>query len=198
MKSNRTNLSMLRRRWRMIVCCAFYIPNMAIANSIAGGIPYGVTNSCEYISQPDDGDNIYVYTKGSANATVYSLDNLDKMMFGENALALYTKNGKTEFVYSSIRLITFCETSATPTSLTSEKVASGKVEVTYDRSSFVLSVESPEPLYGIQVYDVHGRQCLTLSHPGKSASVSLANLPKGFYIVAMRGIGYEQSVKIIK
>lgn len=171
---------------------------MAIANSIAGGIPYGVTNSCEYISQPDDGDNIYVYTKGSANATVYSLDNLDKMMFGENALALYTKNGKTEFVYSSIRLITFSETSATPTSLTSVKVATGKIEANYDRSSFVLSVESPEPLYGIQVYDVHGRQCLAVSHPGKSASFSLANLPKGFYIVVMRGVGFEQSIKIIK
>ena len=74
----------------------------------------------------------------------------------------------------------------------------GKVEATYDRSSFVLIVESPEPLYGIQIYDVHGRQCLTLSHPGKSASVSLANLPKGFYIVAMRGIGFEQIIKIIK
>ena len=182
---------MFRRRWRVIVCCAvgnivFCYPNMA------------KTNSCEHISQPDDGDNIYVYTKGSANATVYSLDNLDKMMFGENALALYTKNGKTEFVYSSIRLITFSETSATPTSLTSVKVATGKIEANYDRSSFVLSVESPEPLYGIQIYDVHGRQCLTLSHPGKSASVSLANLPKGIYIVAMRGIGFEQSVKIIK
>lgn len=189
---------MFRRRWRMIVCCAFCIPNMAITNSLAGGLPYRVTNRFEYMSLPDDGDNIYVYTKGSAKATVYSLDNLDKMMFGENALSLYTKNGKAEYAYSSIRLITFNDANATPTGLTTLKTFSEKLEVSYDRSSLLLYVESPEHLRSIQVCDVHGIQFLKLSQPEMSTTVSLAHLPKGIYIVVLRGNNFEKSVKIIK
>ena len=36
----------------------------------------------------NDGDNLYVYTKGASNAVVYSLEKMDKLTFGNDAMSI--------------------------------------------------------------------------------------------------------------
>lgn len=58
-------------------------------------------SSTTFAANVADGDNLYVYTRGTTRAVTYSLDNLDKIMFGETAISLYTSNAKTDYKYSN-------------------------------------------------------------------------------------------------
>lgn len=150
-------------------------------------------------SSPDGGDSFYVYKKGSAKAVVYSLDDLDKMTFGENALSLYMKSGKTDYAYSTLSFISFNGANAVvPTGIEQLKAVDGDVDARYDRSAAVLHIDSSVPLTDILVYDVQGHQHASLRHSGKSLDVSLAHLKEGVYIVTLKGDGFRKSMKIIK
>ena len=147
---------------------------------------------------PDGGDNFFVYMKGSAKAVVYSLDDLDKMTFGENSLSLYMKSGKTDYAYNTLSFISFNGTNAQPTSVEQPKAAEGDVNVSYDRGAAILHIASRVPLSSVCVYDVQGHQHASLRQGGKSLDVSLAHLKEGVYIVTLKGDGFKKSLKIVK
>ena len=147
---------------------------------------------------PDGGDSFYVYKKGSTKAVVYALDNLDKMTFGENALSLYMKNGKTDYAYSTLSFISFNGTNAQPTSVGQPMAADGDVNVSYDRGAAVLHIVSRVPLTSVCVYDVQGHQHASLHSGGKTLDVPLAHLKQGVYVVTLTGDGMKKSMKIIK
>lgn len=145
---------------------------------------------------PDDGDNFYVYTKGVTNANIYSLDNLDKLTFDDNAMSVWTSAGRTDYAYSDIALLTFRE-EMKPSGI--ETLTIGlDVLISYDRESMLVSVQSSKPLTGLSVFDLQGRMVSSLRLQGDQLQLSLAGLPQGVYVVKAQGAGFGKSVKIIK
>lgn len=74
---------------------------------------------------PDDGDNLYVYTNEVENATVYSLESLDKITFTETGVMLWKADETREFSYGNLDLLMFSE-KKTPTGI--KQVDRAKVE----------------------------------------------------------------------
>ena len=148
-------------------------------------------------SFPDGGERFNVYTKGSSNAVVYQLDDLEKMTFGDNALSLYMKAGKTDYAYGSLVKITFDGLSDF-NGIEQLRMDSGNLDVSYDNLSSVLHIESLVSLRNVTVYDIQGYQRLSVRHEGKSFDLSLDNLAKGVYVILIKGEGIDKSIKIIK
>jgi len=93
---------------------------------------------------PDDGDNLYVYTNEVENATVYSLESLDKITFTETGVMLWKADETREFSYGNLDLLMFSE-KKTPTDIKQ-----------VDMSKF----ESLNNAEGI--YDLQGRKLNTM------------------------------------
>jgi hypothetical protein len=145
---------------------------------------------------PNDGDNFYVYTKGVTNANVYSLDILDKLTFDDNTMSVWTSTGKTDYAYSDIALLTFRE-EMKPSGIETLTIGND-VQISYDRESMLVIVQSSKPLTGLAVFNLQGRMVGSLQHQGDQLQLSLAGLPQGVYVVKAQGTGFGKSVKIIK
>ena len=146
---------------------------------------------------PDGGDKFIVYTNGTSKATVYQLDNLDKMVFGETALSLFMTTGKTDYAYSNLTKIIFSSGSGY-NGIEQLKLDTEILNVRYDRQSSVLHVESDVSLKSITVYDTRGHQHSSMRSEGKKFNVSLSHLEKGVYVILIKGDGIEKSIKVIK
>ena len=151
-----------------------------------------------FASSPDDGDNLFVWSKGNTKAVVYSLDDLDKLTFEDNVLGIWKNNIKTSYEYGTISLLTFSERMY-PTAIEEVTVATdGDVQIRYDRSAQQVSAESPRPLSAILVFDLQGRMVTSVKENGSRLQLSLTTLPKGIYVVKAQGAGIGKSIKIIK
>ena len=102
-------------------------------------------------------ENLYVYLKEASNAVVYSLDNLDKLTFGDNAISIWYDGGRTDYQYSRISVMTFREDIKPTTSIEPLSFVAADVKITFERSSSLVRVESGCPLLGVDIYDVQGR-----------------------------------------
>ena len=152
-----------------------------------------------HTSIPDDGDNLYVYTKGATQAVTYSLDNLDKMTFGLNALSLWTNSGKTAYTFKQIELLTFRSGIKTPTGIKKPTASSKSVRWMYDRTLQTLRVMSEQELSGITVFDAQGRVVIKKHISDRDCQLSLENVPSGVYVVKVSDSkGIETTIKIIK
>lgn len=84
---------------------------------------------------PDDGENLYLYTKSTKEAAVYSLDELDRITFSDNGVQIWNTNWPTEYAYSNVRVITFSD-KKTPTGIStvqgSESRATSREVYVYD------------------------------------------------------------------
>ena len=151
-----------------------------------------------FASSPDDGDNLFVWSKGSTKAVVYSLDDLDKLTFEDNALGVWKNNVKTSYEYGTISLLTFSERMY-PTAIEEVTVSTdGDVQIRYDRAAQLVCAESPRPLWAILVFDLQGRMVTSVKENGSRLQLSLTTLPKGIYVVKAQGAGIGKSIKIIK
>lgn len=151
-----------------------------------------------FASSPDDGDNLFVWSKGSTKAVVYSLDDLDKLTFEDNALGVWKNNVKTSYEYGTISLLTFSERMY-PTAIEEVTVSTdGDVQIRYDRATQLVCAESPRPLSAILVFDLQGRMVTSVKENGSRLQLSLTTLPKGIYVVKAQGAGIGKSIKIIK
>ena len=74
---------------------------------------------------PDDGETLYLYTKATKEAAVYSLDELNKITFSDKGVQIWNTSWPTEYAYSNVRVITFSEKN-TPTGI--EQVEKSDVE----------------------------------------------------------------------
>lgn len=149
-----------------------------------------------YSASSEDGDNLFVWTKGAKTAVVYSLDDLDKITFDDTAVSIWTNKGKTDYVYGNIELLTFRDRMKPAAGVELLTAADAKVHIYYDRESQLVSVESQKPLAGMQVYDLQGRVVARVSKVASRLQLSLAELPQGVYIIKAQGS--NKSVKIIK
>ena len=146
---------------------------------------------------PADGDNLYVFTKGAAKSVVYSLENLHKMTFGDEAMSLWSKKGKlADYAYARLDILTFRE-GMKPTGIVQTLASDKGIRVSYDRGSQVLSVESEEPINTVIVCDMQGRTVANENAKAQPIRLSLAGLPHGVYVVRTTGAS-RNSVKIIK
>lgn len=154
-----------------------------------------VASSTSRAMCPNDGDNLYVFTKPSTIPAVYSLEDLDKITFSETGINFWNTKWPTEFAYSVFRLITF-DPSHDPNSIEQIVGYSAAVMITYDPQQETVYVTSEKPLSGVIVYDLQGRP-ITIDHSLASYyELSLLSVPRGIYIVKVNGS--PVSKKIVK
>jgi flagellar basal body rod protein FlgG len=53
------------------------------------------------------GDNLYLYTKSTGEAEVFSIDEINKITFSENGIQIWNTSWPTEYSYSNVRVLTF-------------------------------------------------------------------------------------------
>ena len=148
---------------------------------------------------PDDGDNLYVYANGAAQAVTYSLDNLDKITFGQNTISIRTKSGQTDYAYKSIDLMTFRSDIKPVTGIKSPTVSNGHVRWMYDRSLQTVSMMSEKGLSSVTVVDAQGRVVIKEHATGKECQLSLEHIPSGVYVLKVSAPrGNDTTIKIIK
>lgn len=146
----------------------------------------------------NDGDNLYVYTKGASNAVVYSLDNLDKLTFGNDAMSIWTIEGRTDYEYKNISLMTFRENIKPSTSIEPLNFDVPDVIIAYERSSSLVKVEGGRILLGVDIYDVQGRLVIKDARKLRSYRVSLLGKPQGVYVIKVGENGKSTMMKIVK
>lgn len=151
-----------------------------------------------FAASPADGDNLFVWTKSAKTAVVYSLDNLDKITFEDNAFSVWTNNGKTDYAYGNIDLLTFRDEVKPVTGVELLTKIELNVRISYDREVQLLNVESEKPISSIIVCDLQGRMFVCQSKTENRLQLSLSGLPLGVYIVKVQGAGIDKSIKIIK
>ena len=157
-----------------------------------------MVSTSSFAASPDDGDSFFVWTKGGTKAVVYSLDDLDKLTFEENALGVWKNNVKTSYAYDNISLLTFSER-WNPTGIELPTVSSdGDVQIRYDRGAQSVTAESSKPLSALTAYDTQGRKVAQVQAKACKQQLSLSGLPRGVYIVKAKGAGNGKSIKIIK
>lgn len=146
---------------------------------------------------PDDGDNMYIFTKQSDVPTVYSLDELDKITFDATGINFWNTKWPTLYSYSNFRLITFSP-DVTPSGI--EQVAIGEegVSITYDRHQENVIVQSDNLISRVAVYDMQGRLITTTTDKANTLKVSLLTAPQGIYLVKVNASNGSVSKKIIK
>jgi hypothetical protein len=55
----------------------------------------------------NDDENLYLYTKSAGEATVYSMDEINKITFTKNGIQIWNTNWPTEYAYSNVHVLTF-------------------------------------------------------------------------------------------
>lgn len=59
-----------------------------------------------YGQNDEVGDKIYLHTKSSGEAAVYSMEEINKITFKNNSVQIWNTNWPTDYVYSNFRIIT--------------------------------------------------------------------------------------------
>lgn len=98
---------------------------------------------------PDDGENLYLYTKSTKEAVVYSLNELDKITFGEKGIQIWNTSWPTEYAYSNVRVLTFSKTK-TPTGIA------------------VTPTPPPTDEGSVLIFDIQGRR---LNYPKRGVNI---------------------------
>lgn len=155
-------------------------------------------SSTTFAANVADGDNLYVYTRGTTRAVTYSLDNLDKIMFGETAISLYTSNSKTDYKYSNLSLLTFRDGIKPTTGIEKLTKEGAEINISYNREMQVVTLYCEKSLTSLQVLDLQGRLVARSNATKGNTVLTLSHLPQGVYIVKAVGTGIGKSVKIIK
>lgn len=149
-------------------------------------------------ANPDDGDNFYVFTGGNKNMSVYPLDNLDKITFGEKVMSVWVNNSPTDYNYSDISMMTFSENVMQPLGV--EQLSSGNfdVSVNYYSSSQILQIKCNHLVSGFVIYDSLGKPVMVNKMKSNSYRISLDVLPSGIYIVNVFDKDLSKNMKIVK
>ena len=143
-------------------------------------------------------ENLYVYLKDAPNAVVYSLDNIDKLTFGSDAINIWYNGGKTDYQYNRISLMTFREDIKPTTSFEPLTFDAADVKITYDRSSSLVRVEGSHTLQGVGIYDIQGRLITMDARKLRSYQISLQGKPQGVYVIRVGENGKSTTLRIVK
>ena len=151
-----------------------------------------------FAANPDDGDNIYVFTKQSDTPIVYSLDNLDKITFSATGIKFWNNPwSSTEYDYSYFRLITFQEP-ILPSGVDNISHEDGNVVIVYDPIQNAVCIKSVEPITNVVIFDMLGRSIAYAYNNVGDSFVSLRSVPRGIYVVKVKTANGTVIKKIIK
>lgn len=159
---------------------------------------FATISSTTFAANVADGDNLYVYTRGTTRAVTYSLDKLDKITFGETDISLYTSYAKTDYKYSNLSLLTFRDGIKPTTGIEKLTKEGSKIIISYNREKQVVTLYCDKALTSLQVVDLQGRLAAYSKVATGSNEISLAHLPQGVYIIKAVGKDIGKSFKIIK
>ena len=65
-----------------------------------------MTTAFGYCQDIDNEDNLRLYTNSTKEATVYSLDEINKITFSKNGVQIWNTDWPTEYAYSNVRVLT--------------------------------------------------------------------------------------------
>lgn len=156
-----------------------------------------IVNMSGFAANPDDGDNIYVFTKQSDTPATYSLDDLDKITFSATGINFWNTNWPTEYTYGNFRLITFSENDS-PNPVEHVMVGEDKIQIIYESQQETIRINSGIVLLRVTVYDLQGRCVASANDMVDNSSVSLLSSPHGIYIVEVKTTEGTVSRKIVK
>ena len=155
-----------------------------------------ISSYCQGI---EDGENMYLYTKSTDEAAVYSLDEINKITFSKNGIQIWNTNWPTEYVFSNVRVLAFGEKSSSLE--TSLEFLSGEdvgIDITYNASIQTLTVSSGAVMRGVMVYNLKGLMMISDMIPKRVFRLQLSSLSEGVYIVKAFGDKGTMSKKIMK
>lgn len=127
-----------------------------------------------------------IVNTNSGTSKEYTLADIGKMTFGENTLNIFGKEAST-FSFSDLRSIKFNLT----TGINATQGETGQMKVMI--SNDMLSVSGISGTANAAIFSVNGQQMTSL-RAWNGAPVSIANLPKGVYILNIK----NQSFKFIR
>ncbi|MEE3385821.1 MAG: T9SS type A sorting domain-containing protein [Prevotella sp.] len=150
-----------------------------------------------FATSPDDGDNIYVFTRQSDTPAIYSLDDIDKISFSTTGISFWSTNWPTEYLYENFRLITFSP-DVTPSGIELMSMNVEGVSITYDRHQESVIVQSDNLISRVAVYDMQGCLITKTTDKANTLKVSLLTAPQGIYLVKVYSSNNSVSKKILK
>ena len=147
----------------------------------------------------DEGDNLYLYTKSTTEATIYSLDEIKKITFSKNGVQIWNTNWPTEYKYNNVRVLTFKEkySSSSISNYLFNKEENG-ISIVYKANDCSLSITSKQTMNGMELYNTEGLRVASESLSSQSYHLLLSWLPEGVYIVKVYSNAGAVSKKIIK
>ena len=79
----------------------------SIIQRTIASISLSLTAVLGYCQTVEKDNNVYLYTKTTGEAEVYSIDEISKITFSENGVQIWNTNWPTEYSYSTVRVLTF-------------------------------------------------------------------------------------------
>ena len=145
--------------------------------------------------QADEYDYLWVHSPVEADTRSYSIDDLQKITFGEEAMNVYLKNQSqpVSWAYTDWTKLTF---ENMPTAgVKTPSVSSG---LSINPSVFAVRVTSSTPLKSVAIYNMQG-SCLAVFGQGEiSVSYPVNLLSAGIYIVRAENAKQSKSIKFVK
>ena len=145
--------------------------------------------------QADQYDYMWVYSPVEADTRSYSIDDLQKITFGEEAMNVYLKNQSqpVSWAYTDWTKLTF---ENMPTAGVKTPSISSGLSIT--PSVFAVRVASSTPLKSVAIYNMQG-SCLAVFGQGEtSVSYPVNLLSAGIYIVRAENAKQSKSIKFVK
>ena len=113
-----------------------------------------------YCQDIDNEDNLRLYTKSTKEATVYSMDEINKITFSKKGVQIWNTNWPTEYAYSNVRVLAF---STRSTDLVGDANNDGKVTVA-DIVEIVKYINKiPSSYFNADNADVNGDKTINAS-----------------------------------
>lgn len=152
-----------------------------------------------YCQKVDDSDNLYLYTMSANEAAVYSLDEISKITFSKKGIQIWNTNWPTEYKYSNVRILTFGDKeSSLPSKVEYVSEKNTGVNIAYNSSSFILTINSNRVMKGAALYNLNGMMMLSDMMEKRHYRFQLSGMPEGIYIIKVFGDGRPVSKKIVK
>ena len=145
--------------------------------------------------QADEYDYLCLHSPKASNTCFYSVNDLQKITFGNDAMKVYLKSqsAPVTWAYSNLWKMTF--EAEDETSIKSIQKKSG---LSIIQTMSEVRVESHSPLKSVSIYNLQG-SCLALFGQGEtSVSYSPDALPAGIYVVRAENAEDFQTIKFIK
>lgn len=145
--------------------------------------------------QADENEFLWVHSPIASGTRSYSLDDLQKITFGEEAMNVYLKSqfAPITWAYPNLLKLTF---EASPT--TDVKLQQASSGLSIIPSAFVVRVESVSPLKSVAIYNLQGSCLADFGQGETAASYPLNALPAGVYVVRAENAENIQSIKFVK